>query len=112
MAQHGFDLFALSLLYGQRHVHEIEAARRVARALGVRQHLELPLDLRAIGGSSLTADLPVPEHRDVTAAEIPSTYVPARNTIFLAIALGFAMLIGGLLSARQVVELFQNLRHG
>jgi 7-cyano-7-deazaguanine synthase len=62
----------------------------VATALLVERHLELPLDLRAIGGSSLTSDLPVPEHRDLSATDIPSTYVPARNTIFLSLALGWA----------------------
>jgi 7-cyano-7-deazaguanine synthase len=80
----------LSILYGQRHSYEIVAARRVAAALGVERHLELPLDLRAIGGSSLTSDEPVPENRDLSATDIPSTYVPARNTIFLSLALGWA----------------------
>jgi 7-cyano-7-deazaguanine synthase len=86
----GFDLCALSILYGQRHAYELVAARRVAAALHVQQHLELPLDLRAIGGSSLTSDEPVPENRDLSATDIPSTYVPARNTIFLSLALGWA----------------------
>jgi 7-cyano-7-deazaguanine synthase len=86
----GFTLDALSILYGQRHAQEIAAARRVARILGVERHLELPLDLRSIGGSSLTADLPIPEGRDLSGSEIPSTYVPARNTIFLSLALGWA----------------------
>ncbi len=86
----GFDLCALSILYGQRHAYEIVAARRVAAALGVERHLELPLHLRAIGGSSLTSDEPVPENRDLSATDIPSTYVPARNTIFLSLALGWA----------------------
>ena len=86
----GFELCALSILYGQRHSYEIVAARRVAAALDVTRHLELPLDLRAIGGSSLTSDEPVPENRDLSATDIPSTYVPARNTIFLSLALGWA----------------------
>jgi 7-cyano-7-deazaguanine synthase len=86
----GFDLYALTIAYGQRHAREIEAARAVARALGVARHLELPIDLRAIGGSSLTSDAPVPRDRDLGAAAIPSTYVPARNTIFLSLALGWA----------------------
>jgi len=90
----GFTLDALSIAYGQRHVQEIAAARRVAKALGVERHLELPLDLRAIGGSSLTSDLPVPEGRDLSATDIPSTYVPARNTIFLSLALGWAEVCG------------------
>ncbi len=90
----GFTLDALSILYGQRHAQELEAARRVAKALGVERHLELPLDLRAIGGSSLTSDLPVPEDRDLTATDIPSTYVPARNTVFLSLALGWGEVLG------------------
>jgi 7-cyano-7-deazaguanine synthase len=89
----GFTLHALSILYGQRHAQEIAAARRVAAALDVERHLELPLDLRAIGGSSLTSDQPVPENRDLSATEIPSTYVPARNTIFLSLALGWAEVV-------------------
>jgi 7-cyano-7-deazaguanine synthase len=90
----GFVLDALTIAYGQRHVQEIRAARRVAAALGVERHLELPLDLRGIGGSSLTSDLAVPEDRDLTATDIPSTYVPARNTIFLSLALGWAEVLG------------------
>jgi 7-cyano-7-deazaguanine synthase len=90
----GFTIDALSIVYGQRHAEELAAARRVARALGVERHLELPLDLRAIGGSSLTSDLPVPEGRDLAGADIPSTYVPARNTIFLSLALGWAEVLG------------------
>jgi len=83
-----FTLFALTIHYGQRHAREIEAARAVARALGAERHLELEVDLRAIGGSSLTSDAEVPRDRDVQATDIPSTYVPARNTIFLSLALG------------------------
>jgi 7-cyano-7-deazaguanine synthase len=90
----GFVLSALTIAYGQRHAAEIRAARAVAAALGVQHHLELPLDLRAIGGSSLTSDLPVPENRELAATDIPSTYVPARNTIFLSIALGWAEVLG------------------
>jgi 7-cyano-7-deazaguanine synthase len=86
----GFDLHALTILYGQRHGCEIESARRVASALGVTRHLEMPIDLRAIGGSSLTSDAAVPLDRDLTATDIPSTYVPARNTIFLSLALAWA----------------------
>jgi 7-cyano-7-deazaguanine synthase len=86
----GFSLYALTINYGQRHAHELAAARRVAASLGVARHQELTLDLRGIGGSSLTADVPVPRDRDLDAADIPSTYVPARNTMFLAIALGWA----------------------
>jgi 7-cyano-7-deazaguanine synthase len=86
----GFTLCALTVQYGQRHVREVEAARTIARALGVERHLELPVDLRAIGGSALTSDTAVPRDRDVRSTEIPQTYVPARNTIFLALALGWA----------------------
>jgi 7-cyano-7-deazaguanine synthase len=86
----GFGLHALTLRYGQRHVREIEAARGVAAALGVVRHLELDLDLRGIGGSALTSEAPVPHGRDVLEPGIPSTYVPARNTIFLSLALGWA----------------------
>jgi 7-cyano-7-deazaguanine synthase len=92
----GFDLYALTIAYGQRHVREVEAAREVAHALGCARHLELPVDLRAIGGSSLTSDEGVPLDRDLAAADIPSTYVPARNTIFLSLALAWAEAIGAL----------------
>jgi 7-cyano-7-deazaguanine synthase len=89
--QDGFDLFALSFRYGQRHVIEIEAATRIARALAVPRHLVVDLDLSAIGGSALTAqDIDVPLDRPLDATDIPATYVPARNTVFLSIALGWA----------------------
>jgi 7-cyano-7-deazaguanine synthase len=94
-----FALFALTIHYGQRHAREVEAARAVARALGAERHLELDVDLRAIGGSSLTSDAAVPRERDLESAEIPSTYVPARNTIFLSLALGWAEV----LDARDIV---------
>jgi 7-cyano-7-deazaguanine synthase len=86
----GFDVCALTVLYGQRHVREIESARGVAHALGVRQRLEVRVDLAAIGGSALTTDSPVPKDRTMDAAVIPSTYVPARNTVFLSLALAWA----------------------
>jgi 7-cyano-7-deazaguanine synthase len=86
----GFALNALTVHYGQRHAREIESARAVARWLSVTKHLELSVDLRAIGGSALTSNLEVPRDRDLTATNIPSTYVPARNTIFLSLALGWA----------------------
>jgi 7-cyano-7-deazaguanine synthase len=89
-----FILSALTIHYGQRHACEIEAARAVARALGIERHLELAVDLRAIGGSSLTSDAPVPKDRDLDAGDIPSTYVPARNTILLSLALGWAEALG------------------
>lgn len=90
----GFTVHALTVRYGQRHAAELAAARRVAQALAVAQHLELPLDLRAIGGSSLTSDQPVPHDREPSSQGIPSTYVPARNTLFLSLALGWAEVLG------------------
>jgi 7-cyano-7-deazaguanine synthase len=86
----GFDVCALSVIYGQRHAREIDSARAVARALDVRQHLEVRVDLAAIGGSALTTDSPVPKDRTLDAAVIPATYVPARNTVFLSLALAWA----------------------
>jgi len=89
-----FSLFALTIHYGQRHAREVESARAVARALGIERHLELDIDLRAIGGSSLTSNADVPRNRAIAASEIPSTYVPARNTIFLSLALGWGEVLG------------------
>ncbi len=88
----GFRAFAMSFRYGQRHAIELKSAARVARALGAEQHLVLDIDLRAIGGSALTDSLEVPKQRspDEMTAEIPITYVPARNTIFLSFALAWA----------------------
>ena len=90
----GFALNALTIFYGQRHAREVESARAVAKALGVVRHQELTVDLRPIGGSSLTSTLDVPRDRDLAATDIPSTYVPARNTIFLSLALGWAEVLG------------------
>jgi len=91
----GFTLFALSINYGQRHSQELEASRTVARSLGVAQHLELNLDLTRIGGSSLTSStIDVPKDQPIDPTKIPSTYVPARNTIFLSLALGWAEVVG------------------
>jgi 7-cyano-7-deazaguanine synthase len=92
----GFDCCALSFDYGQRHRFELEAARRVCAAQGARRHVVVPIDLRAFGGSALTADVDVPKGRsdEEMAAGVPVTYVPARNTIFLAIALGWAETLG------------------
>jgi len=92
----GFEPFALSFDYGQRHRFELEAARRVCEATGVMRHLIFELDLRSIGGSSLTSDLPVPKDRSESemTAGIPTTYVPARNTIFLSVALGWGETLG------------------
>ncbi|HTM03099.1 MAG TPA: 7-cyano-7-deazaguanine synthase QueC [Vicinamibacterales bacterium] len=86
----GFALHALTIRYGQRHACEIESARAIARRLGVVRHIELDVALSAFGGSSLTSDIPVPKDRPIDPAEIPSTYVPARNTVFLSLALGWA----------------------
>ena len=90
----GFRLHALTVNYGQRHAVELQAARRVAAALGVSRQVEIDVDLRAFGGSSLTSDQPVPHDRRLDSADIPSTYVPARNTVFLSLALAFAEAIG------------------
>ncbi len=92
----GFEPVALTVGYGQRHAVELEAARRVARAFGVRRHYEQALDLRAFGASALTAPIDVPKGRDESAMAtgIPITYVPARNTLFLALALACAESIG------------------
>lgn len=87
----GRECVALSFSYGQRHSGEILASRQIAAALGVKDHRVVAIDLRAFGGSALTSDLEVPKDRDLTdATEIPITYVPARNTIFLAFALAVA----------------------
>ena len=86
----GFELYALTIRYGQRHARELDSARAVATALGVANHIELDVDLSAFGGSSLTTDAPVPKDRRLDVTDIPSTYVPARNTVFLALALGWA----------------------
>ena len=82
------------MLYGQRHALEIVAARAVAADLGVRRHVEIAVDLRAFGGSSLTSDDPVPLDRPIIPDEIPSTYVPARNTVMLSLALAWAETLG------------------
>jgi 7-cyano-7-deazaguanine synthase len=92
----GFDTCALSFRYGQRHRVEIEAARQVAQSLGAGQHMVLDIDLRSFGGSALTSDMAVPKGRGLEhmAEEIPVTYVPARNTIFLSFALACAEVLG------------------
>ena len=90
----GYALFALTLRYGQVHAREIESARAVARALGVTRHIELDVNLAAFGGSSLLGDGEVPKDRPLDAGSIPSTYVPARNTIFLSLALAWAEVAG------------------
>ena len=92
----GFDLYALSFRYGQRHAFELEAARRVAAGLGVVRHAIVDIDLRSFGGSALTADIAVPKDRsaDAIGTGVPVTYVPARNTIFLSFALAWAETLG------------------
>lgn len=88
----GYEPYALSFRYGQRHAIELESARRVAAAQRVKRHVIADIDLRVFGGSSLTSDIAVPKHDavDDLGEEIPSTYVPARNTIFLSFALAYA----------------------
>ena len=90
----GLELYALTLRYGQVHVREIAASRDVARALGVVRHLELDVPLAAFGGSALVGDGVVPKDRQLDAREIPSTYVPARNTVFLSLAMAWAEVLG------------------
>lgn len=92
----GYECFALSFAYGQRHVWELEAAKRVAAALGAKEHRIAQIDLRVFGGSALTADIDVPKGRgtDEMRHGIPVTYVPARNTIFLSFALAWAEVLG------------------
>jgi 7-cyano-7-deazaguanine synthase len=92
----GFDVHALSFRYGQRHAAELDASRRVAERLGIRKHVVLDIDLRAFGGSALTGELEVPKDTPLEeiGRRIPPTYVPARNTIFLAFALGWAEVLG------------------
>ena len=93
--EQGFTCHALSVAYGQRHASELQAAARVATVLGAIEHKIVDVDLRSIGGSALTADIAVPAHERVHAAdEIPATYVPARNTIMLSVALGWAEVLG------------------
>jgi 7-cyano-7-deazaguanine synthase len=94
--EEGFDVYALTFRYGQRHEIEIEAARRIARRYEVRRHVVAEIDLRAFGGSALTDDIAVPKGRLAEEMEegIPVTYVPARNTIFLSFALAWAEVLG------------------
>ena len=89
----GWELYALSVRYGQVHVREIDAARDVAKALGAVRHLELQVPLSTIGGSALVGDGVIPKDRAIDTREIPSTYVPARNTVFLSLALAWAEVV-------------------
>jgi 7-cyano-7-deazaguanine synthase len=94
-AYHGFEPYALSFDYGQRHKLELNAAKRVAASLGVREHRVATIDLRIFGGSALTDDIAVPKNRDVgRGSDVPITYVPARNTIFLSYALAWCEVLG------------------
>jgi 7-cyano-7-deazaguanine synthase len=90
----GYELFALTVHYGQVHAREVAAARDVAHALGVSKHVELDVNLAAFGGSALVGDGTIPKDRPADAQGIPSTYVPARNTVFLSLALGWAEVVG------------------
>jgi 7-cyano-7-deazaguanine synthase len=90
----GYQLFALTVRYGQVHASEVDAARRVATALGVRRHLELDVPLSKFGGSALVGEGAIPKDRPLDNAAIPSTYVPARNTVFLSLALAWAEVLG------------------
>ena len=90
----GYELFALTVRYGQLHAREIESARLVAGSLKVARHVEMDVDLAAFGGSSLVGDGVIPTGRELQSPEIPSTYVPARNTVFLSLALAYAEVTG------------------
>lgn len=93
----GYEPYALSFRYGQRHEVELHAAKKVAEALGAAGHVVAEIDLRVFGGSALTADIDVPHHdtaEDIDSGEIPITYVPARNTVFLSFALAWAETLG------------------
>ena len=96
--EEGCELYALTIRYGQVHEREVAAARQVARALGVARHIELDVNLAAFGGSALVGDGAVPKDRAIAAIDagdgIPSTYVPARNTIFLSLAMAWAEVVG------------------
>jgi 7-cyano-7-deazaguanine synthase len=94
--EEGYELFFLTIAYGQRHAVEVERARQIAAALGVRNHLVMHLDLRAVGGSALTGQAAVPKDRagDERSRSIPVTYVPGRNLIFLSIAAAHAEVVG------------------
>jgi 7-cyano-7-deazaguanine synthase len=90
----GYELYALTIRYGQVHAREVDAARQVATALGVVRHLALDVPLSKFGGSALVGDGAIPKDRPVDATDIPSTYVPARNTVFLSLAMAWAEVVG------------------
>ena len=93
-AKDGYELYALTIRYGQVHAREVEAARIVAAALGAAAHAELQVNLAAFGGSALVGEGDIPKDRDLGQQDIPSTYVPARNTVFLSLALAWAEVVG------------------
>ncbi len=93
-AKDGYELYALTIRYGQVHAREVEAARTVAAALGAAAHAELQVNLAAFGGSALVGEGDIPKDRDLGQQDIPSTYVPARNTVFLSLALAWAEVVG------------------
>jgi 7-cyano-7-deazaguanine synthase len=90
----GYQLYALTVRYGQVHAREIASSRQVAKALGAARHLELDVPLSQIGGSALLGDGPIPKDRALEGTDIPSTYVPARNTVLLSLALAWAEVVG------------------
>ena len=92
--EEGFECYALSFEYGQRHGIELDRAKRIAQALGAIEHKIAAIDLRLFGGSALTDDIDVPKNRSAESGDIPVTYVPARNTIFLSFALAYAEVLG------------------
>lgn len=95
-ASEGYEIYSLSFDYGQRHSYELEAAAKISEILGAKRHVVAKIDLRVFGGSAITSDIPVPKHDsgDLPEGEIPVTYVPARNTIFLSYAIAWAEVIG------------------
>jgi 7-cyano-7-deazaguanine synthase len=95
-ARDGYELYALTVRYGQVHAREVDAARLVAKALGVARHSELDIDLASFGGSALVGDGEIPKDRKLDRHDIPSTYVPARNTVFLSLALAWAEVVGAM----------------
>jgi len=94
--QQGYAVYALSFDYGQNHKQELDSAARVAKELGVARHAVVKVDLRSFGGSALTSDMPIPKHRSAEdiGQGVPVTYVPARNTVFLSLALAWAETLG------------------
>jgi len=94
MKSRGYEVYAISFSYGQRHSIELEVAKNVAKDLSVKEHKIIDINMRSFGGSALTDDIDVPKDRDMEDEQIPITYVPARNTIFLSFALAYAEVVG------------------